>query len=242
MPIVEAPDPDLPLEQGDILQGVRLYCTGKACDGDDASAKRFPDGKCLILSRPCNVAHSASIIVAAVSAYKGGTPSDADTFDKALNFLTTIRDGHRTPDLFYLGQLPDKSGRYCCRFDAVFTLEMPGKGHPRDSFVREHRIGRLTIEFARDLHLQLFRAFSSLGFDDHNWFPKEDLEWLVATGRKDLGAIEQKLRDAREAEARARAEGRQFNTSEIEKQRKSLEEMQAKLRPFEESLQRFQGV
>jgi hypothetical protein len=49
-----------------------------------------------------------------------------------------------------------------------FTVQVPKEGtSERQAFLASARIALLSKEFAHDLHLRIFRAFASLGFDDH---------------------------------------------------------------------------
>jgi hypothetical protein len=173
-----------------------------------------------------------------VDSYKVDKPAKADTFKKVHDFLVHMRDGRDTPDVFYLGHLPGKKGRYGCRLDAIFTVGLPPSGPERDAFVRQHRIGTLSTAFARDLHVRLFVAFASLGFDDHQWFSDEDLVWLVAKGREDLSRTEQELRSAQRARAEAEASGKQFSQKDLTQKMEVMKKIQRDLRPFEDEAER----
>ncbi len=207
MPIIETPHHDLPLSQGDILRGISLFATPKSWLHEEVTAKRTPHSLCLVLSRPCNVQHKAAIVVAAVERFSDSIPKEIESFDEMLDFLSAMRDGERSPDVFYLGQLPRMPGRYCCRFDALFTIEIPATENEHKTILQNHRIGRLSSEFIRDLHLRLFRAIASLGFDDHNWLPTADLDLLVSMGKTDILKLEQKLQEATTAKLAKDAKG-----------------------------------
>jgi hypothetical protein len=70
-------------------------------------------------------AHKKHVIVAAVAKFPDNVPRNIDTFHNVLDFLTGIRDGGSSPDVFYLGQLPGRTGRYCARLDSFHTIEIP---------------------------------------------------------------------------------------------------------------------
>jgi hypothetical protein len=75
------------------------------------------------------------------------------------------------------------SERFAAKFDALHTIRIPGEDLARRRFLSEHRRFRLNVDFKRDLHQRLFRAFASLGFDDDKWWSDEDLKFLVAKGQ-----------------------------------------------------------
>jgi hypothetical protein len=168
MPILELPRPDTPLTQGDILSGVQLFLTREGWTDTGGEPARSPAKLCLVLSRPCVAAHKKQVVVAAIEKFPDNTPKGLDSFDKVLDFLTGLRDGGSSPDLFYLGQLPERTGRFCGRLDALFTIDVPADAQTRKAFLGERRLATLHPDFARDLHLRLFNAFASLGFDDHH--------------------------------------------------------------------------
>src|SRR5262249_32576213 len=148
---------------------------------------------CMVLSRPCAAVHKAHVIVAAVQQFKSNQPKGVDDFDKLLSFMTGIRDGRTAPDTFYLGQLPGHTGRHAARFDSLHTIEIPDKPEEIQSFLKKCRIASLNLEFCRDLHVRIFNAFASLGFDDYGWFSTVDLKALVDQGLLDLANLEADL-------------------------------------------------
>ncbi len=77
--------------------------------------------------------------MAAVEKYPDDVPKDLDSFDKVLKFLIAVRDGALTPDLFYLGQVPNEKGRFCARFDSILTVEIPTGEIERSEFVQTHQ-------------------------------------------------------------------------------------------------------
>jgi hypothetical protein len=187
MPIIEPiADGNALLSQGDILKGVTLFSTRKSWTAEGGEAECTNRALCLVLSRPCVAAHDDWILVAAVEKYKNKPPADFESYDEAKQFFIEIRDGLTTPDQFYLGQVPGYEGNFCARFDSLHTVQFPSKSSAeRQAFTIAARIARLNEEFVHDLHLRLFRAFASLGFDDRRWFSTEDLRALVAIADRD---------------------------------------------------------
>ena len=68
---------------------------------------------------------------------------------------------------------------YVAKLDELYTIEVPKKPDERAQFLERHRRFRLDPSFARDLHVRVFRAFASLGFDDVAWWSDGDLELVV---------------------------------------------------------------
>jgi hypothetical protein len=207
MPIIEAQNPALPLSQGDVLKDVRLFLTQTSWAAEGGDALKTPHKLCLIVSRPCVVGRKPHAIVAAVERFADRVPREVESFDDIREFLTDLRDGTDAPDVFYLGQVPGYEGRFGARLDSLHTVQLPQGDEALLAFVRQKRIGRLNLDFARDLHLRLFRAFASLGFDDHRWMSTEDLRWLVSRGRSEKTSAETALRDAETALHAAQAQG-----------------------------------
>lgn len=237
MPIVEEPDPGSPLTQGDILRGVKSFMTTRVSESGGDSTK-IPLDTCMVLSRPCVAEHKKQITVAAIATYTPSVPKEVTGFEKVKKFLTKMRDGPDTPDLFYLGHFPGASGRFCARLDSIHTIEIPDEPVARTEFLRRHRVGRLQDEFARDLHLRLFGAFASLGFSDDSWFSTSDLGWLVSEGKKELAAAEQVFQEQKAQKSRLEAEGKQFAEKELLAAQGRLQQLQAQLAPYEAELTR----
>jgi hypothetical protein len=240
MPIIERPRQDAPLTQGDILSGVSLYATKGSWEekGGVAAAATFE--LCLVLSRPCVAAHKKYLVVAGVAKYPDSVPKGLDNFNKVLDFLSSARDGLGSPDVFYLGQLPLRSGRYCARFDALHTIDIPDDPEGRARFLSARRIATLSPDFARDLHLRLFASFASLGFHDIAWLSTEDLHWLVTQGRADLTAAEQATLQQQALQASRAAEGTQFRDADLVNAQRRLEQLRQQVTPYEEELARRQ--
>ena len=233
MPILRLPKNDDPLTQGDILQGLRLYATG--CDWADCGSPEWLDqwDLSLVISRPCAIIHKRQILVAAVKATKE-EPQNVDTFDKVREFLTQLRDGHRRPDRFYLGQIPDRSeGRYYAHLDSLHTVAVPARDE-LDEFLKHSRIATLVEEFRRDLHVRIFFAVAELGFSDFGWFSDNDLKWLVRKGREKLHEMKKELEGKQAELADIQASGAAKSGSHLENLRNNIANLQAKVREFEE--------
>jgi hypothetical protein len=190
MAIIEPVALDSPLTQGDLLQGISLYSTDewKSSGGKAVVAGRHK--LCLVISRPCVTSHKDHLTVVNVEQMGSGIPDECKEFDQVLGFLQDVRDGAGSPDVFYLGELPGKTGRYCAKLDSFHDIRIPTDPVERTEFLQTCRIGRLDRDFVNDLHERLFRAFASLGFDDVKWFSDDDLKLLINAGRVELAKAE----------------------------------------------------
>jgi hypothetical protein len=234
MPIVEMPDSGSPLSQGDLLKEINLFLTGDAWEATGGQPVKSPLHLCLVLSRPCVIEHKDTVIVASVEKLADKPPRDLDSFKKVLSFLTSLRDGPSAPDVFYLGQIPNMSGRYAARFDLLHTIRVPPTGTERQSFVDRSRIAVLHRDFARDLHVRVFRAIASLGFDDHRWLSDSDLEWLVDSGRAELLKAQSKTQDVRTKKSSLQAHGARFENKELDDAEEAEQALLELLRPYEQ--------
>lgn len=236
MPIIEPARPDALLTQGDILNGVSLFTTKGSWEpkGGQAAVAKF--GLCIVLSRPCVAAHKKHAIVAGIAKYTDSVPKTVDNFEKVLDFLTNARDGHFAPDVFYLGQLPGHTGRFCARLDSLHTIELP-EGTQRSQFLAERRLCTLHPDFARDLHLRLFGACANLGFEDHRWPSLEDLRWLVDQGKADITAAELTVRQLEAQKSLRGAEGTQFRDADLTAAQDRLQTLKDRVVPYERELQ-----
>ena len=131
MPIIEPARSGAPLTQGDILSGIALFATKGSWDEKGGQASVVKSELCLVLSRPCVAAHKKHVVVASVAKFPDNVPKNLDNFEKVLDFLTGARDGGSSPDVFYLGQLRGRSGRFCARLDSFHTIEVPEEGELR---------------------------------------------------------------------------------------------------------------
>ena len=157
MPIIEPARPGAPLTQGDLLSGVTLYATKESWEEKGGQASVVKSELCLVLSRPCVASHKKHVIVASVAKFPDSVPKNIDSFDKVLDFLTGARNGDSSPDVFYLGQLPGRIGRFCARLDSFHTIEIPEGDEQRTQFLAARRTLTLHPDFARDLHMRILR-------------------------------------------------------------------------------------
>lgn len=218
MPIIEPPIPGAPLSQGDILKGIPLFFSKR---GAGASWECGSDKKnlCLVLSRQCVVEHKKLVTVAAIDKYSNNTP-DGQDFKGALLFLENLRDGNKSPDLFYLGQLPDMQGRFCARLDFLGTIEVPQVPIERQPFIDQYRIAKLHKDYIRDLHVRVHQAFANMGFEDYQWLSDADLKWLIATGEAEINKDKEDQKAsqaAREAEGKLAGTGRTNRIADLKK-------------------------
>jgi hypothetical protein len=169
-------------------------------------------------------------------------PRDVITFEDILGFLTDLRDGPDSPDVFYLGQVPGYEGRFGARLDSLHTIQIPQESEQR-AFTDQKRVGRLHIDFIRDLHTRLFRAFATLGFDDHRWMSTQDLNWMVSRGRQEILDARSALESVRTALHAAEAQGirhqseRQKLEATIANAQTKLDDLVAQVTPYEAELE-----
>lgn len=162
------------------------------------------------------------------------TPAEIKTFERALRFLTEIRDGNDSPDVFYLGQLPgqESDGRYAARLDSIHTIEVPQKPELRQKFLETHRFARLHGDFKRDLHTRLFQAFTSLGFEDISWFSDADLKYLVEVGTAEISVLRA---DLSRITAATQADGGKGNEAKAAENK--IESLEKKLKPYQAEME-----
>jgi hypothetical protein len=229
MPIIEQPTRGTPLSQGDILKGVTLYFSKRSANASWEAVTGKSEELCLVLSRQCVVEHKKTLTVASVEKYPG-TPPISQDFKSALLFLENLRDGNKSPDVFYLGQLPNETGRFGARLDFLTTIEIPERPADRQVFIDRHRIATLQKDYVRDLHLRVFQAFASMGYEDYQWVSDADLKWLVSTGNAEISKYEADL----ESSAAAREAGGNPQGGEANK----IADIKKKMEPYHKELQR----
>jgi hypothetical protein len=257
MAIVVPIDNDKPFSQGDILKGVKLFSTAKPWDGGGQHVTTEGD-ICLVVSRPCNCepGQSKTAVVVYVSksqvdiprallkppelekddAHKGkGKEKESDScrFLHAVKFLEKHRDGHGSPDLLYLGQLPKVPGRYGARLDSFHTIQIPQEEKSLAEFVQRFRIGRLHDDFIRDLHSRIFGAFASLGFDKCGWYTDADLKLVVQLIKADVAAAKYRVESFGVFKAQWEAAGDSSKKQpELELAKKDLADLESQAAPF----------
>ena len=233
MPIIEPSPTDSPqLSQGDVLQGVNLYATESGWEDGGGKPAKSPHKYCLILSRPCAIGHKRRVIVAGIQKITDKPSKSVDSFRKVHAFLTDMRDGLGSPDVFYLGQLPNEEGRFCARLDALSCIEVPLEEQTALTFLQEKRVGTLNAEFLRDLHVRVFMAYASLGFSDESWLPDNDLNWLVQAGKREVSEVEVELNRAKEKKANQDAQGEQSSEGAIKRLEDKLIKLQDQIEPY----------
>jgi len=238
MPITETSKPGAPLSQGDILKDVNLFVTGEGWNASNGAATKSPHRICLVLTRPCGIEHKESVIVAGVEKLQDDVPRELDTFKKVLSFLTNLRDGLSSPDVFYLGHLPPLPGRYGARLDSLHTIQILPSGPVRQTFVASKRIFALHPDFVRDLHARLFRAVASLGFDDYGWLSDADLKWLLDRGRTELLQAQARIQEYRTQQSGQEAKGARFEERPLREAEDAHQKVSELLRPYESEYQR----
>jgi len=245
MPIIQPVHESIaPLTQGDILKGVCLFSTKNSWSNGGECAPTS-NTLSLVLSRPCVAAHGAWVVVALIQQYKNKLPAEFSSYEAALDFFTTIRDGQTTPDQFYLGQIPNFAGVFCARFDSLHTIQLPMEGTPeRAKFLATMRIASLDVAFAHDLHVRQFRAFASLGFDDHRWFTTDDLRALIAVAKKDEANLRADLANATAKLEMGQSQGfhhpseKAKHESESQRVQQKIDKLIAATAPYKDELAR----
>ncbi len=206
MPIVEIPNSNDPLGQGDILKGVTLYASGWSegrCDAKQTEAEA-----CMIVSRPCVALAKKHVIAASVEKYQLDVPKDLKGIEAIVDFLKAAQLG---------------SGRYRVRLDMLHAISLPSRPKLAE-LLPSHRIARLHPDYARHLHVRLFDAFASMGFEDTGWLSEEDLQWIVSVGQTTVSELQAGI-------AKASAAG-----SGHEKEKATLLKRQEELKPYLEEL------
>lgn len=234
MPITESPTPGEPLTQGDILQGIRLFFSKRGAAATWECAEDSKIDLCLVLARQCVVEHKKMLIVAAVDRYPKDTPNDLDFKDVEL-FLEDLRAGNKSPDLFYLGQLPGMQGRFCARLDSLHTIEIPQIPAERQTFVDGNRVAKLNMDFVRDLHMRVLGAFGNMGFEDYRWLSDADLKWLVAKGQAE---IVKEQEDQKTAALARKAEGKPTEVKQTNRDQNVIATLRKRLEPYAKEMAR----
>lgn len=235
MPIIETPGDDAPLSQGDILYKVPLYRT--VVTGGEAKEQRSKSPYSMVISRPCNLAHKSDLVIAEIAKFEQNVPKDLERFSQALDFLRTQRDGVVSPDCFYLGELPNEIGRFVARLDSLFTVSAAS---PKE--LVSFRLASLNVEFQRDLHVRVFNAFASLGFDDTDWLPTADLEFLKEIAEAEIAQLNGRLGEERAKRARQEFNAGKFSESEMQKLEKSIKLIETSVQPYLDRLAKRKSV
>lgn len=248
MPILEAIDPAAPLDQGDLLFGLKLYSTGIDWETSGGSAAGAPV-PCLIISRPCNVVNKRELLVAKVGTYRERMERSADDADRIRKVLMDLRDGAGTPDRMYLGHLPNgESTRYQAMLDSLHTIQLPVLGELA-TFVSKNRRARLSDEARRDLHVRIFTAVARMGFDDFSWYSTLDLELLVRAYSHDEQKLRLAITEQQVLLAKGQAHGFDGGDGSLARTESIIRDKESKLAalhaastPFEQELARRKGT
>ena len=235
MPIVRPAISNSPLLQGDLLRGVTVVETGA-----DGNAEMDDPPFVLVLSRPCNALRAARVVVAAVRARDLGSDGikDAKTLADIRDFFEGVRDGFSAPDRLYLGALTsDPSKRFFAHLDSHHTIQLPKDVEARAAFVEKQRVFHLEDAFVRDLHLRIYNAFASLGFQDEAWLSDEDLSIVVAIARADLARLRADHDGLAAALAASQVAG--VKDKQLVQQRQELEAALKRLAEVEAHAKRF---
>ncbi|MSR56130.1 MAG: hypothetical protein EXS05_00415 [Planctomycetaceae bacterium] len=244
MPIIEPSKPWEPLCQGDLLKEVSLRSTRAPWNADELSTSVLKHRLCIVISRPCVAMHANAVVVSAIEQYTHRKPTPFEDFDEAMQFYKDLRDGHSSPDLFYLGQVEGFEGSFCAHLDSLHTIDIPKVKPKRAEFIADRRIARLTPEFAKDLHLRIFRSYASLGFDDHSWLSTDDLTAVVGFGKRDVLKIATEIQalETRIHSLRSQGTGNSDDITGLQTQLKKKEEKHNKIEtaifPYQEEFAR----
>jgi hypothetical protein len=151
------------------------------------------------------------------------------------DFFVTLRDGDGSPDTFYLGELAPGTDRYFAKLDSLRTILIPEEQIVRQTFIKRHRRFKLNPEFARDLHVRIFKAFASLGFDDDEWWSDADLELAAKKGEAEVASLRAAVQSLETAlEVLKTGDGSKKEMKQIEEQ---LKEKQPALNSTEKDLE-----
>lgn len=264
MPIVIPPQSGRPLDQGDILKGVKVAATvaptWKASFNIEADFV-------LVVSRPCKAVRAEKIIVAPITTFdldlitlgqrlddgskeksKEREAPKRPSLDRLRRYLQGIRDGGDVTDSFYLGSLdPTKPGRrYAADLSALFTILLPeGEDHAeRRTWVQECRVARLDEAYIRDLHIRLHLTFGRLGFDDHAWYTERDLDDMILAGEAEVVEREKDLKDTQISTSAAEAKGDDASkrAGELKKKQDACDLAKTALRPYLDERARRKSV
>lgn len=245
MPILVPHDPAEPLSQGDLLGGVRIYCTA---NGSDHAPGAWNHDLALVLSRPCVAVNKPRVIVAAVEPFAFQLPKDlkAQSLADLVSLMAEVRDADGS-DVFYLGEIPGQGGtRYKARLDFITTMEVPTASDARASWADARRKATLHPDFRRDIHTRLFLSIAKQGFEDIGWFSDQDLKMLVEFGQPKVTAARQAVEEATAAISQAQATNT-YTTKRVGLDKSLLDAQTAhkkladELKPYEDELKRRGG-
>lgn len=245
MPILVPRDAAEPLSQGDLLDGVRLYCTQAA----DQAPGVWNHELGLVLSRPCVAVNKTRIIVAAVEPFAFQLPKDlkAQSLSDLVSLMADVRDADGS-DTFYLGEIPGVANvRYKARLDFIATIEVPVGADARANWTAARRKASLHIDFRRDMHTRLFLSIAKQGFEDIGWFSDQDLQMLIDFAQPKVTAAQQAVEEVTAAISQAQATNTYRNKQKgldkaLNDAQGAYKKLADELKPFQDELRRRSGV
>lgn len=245
MPIVVRPEPNEPLCQGDILRQVPVFVTGI-----DGAPQADPRARyVMVVSRPCKALRDTHVVVAPIFNYKLDVSAlvkgdDPTSLDKHRRILAGLRDGisgGAFADALYLGTLEGSTSRFAAQLSTLHTVSVPEAKAGREAWIEERRVGRLSPDFVRDLHVRTTLSFQKLGFDDYSAYCDADLELIVNAGRKEINQREATALSARESLQNKQASGDAVSANQrtaLEGTEADVEEAKGRLQPYLDELNR----
>ena len=199
MPILLPIAPEAHLDQGDVLAGIATCISPTSPRPVQAKMRDFV----VVVSRTCNALRDSLIVVAPVVTVNISALREIESPSDLIAAYVKIRNGDGAPDQFYIGEIAPHLKRFAVKFSELYTIEIPTEPQARASFVADHRKYRLDPSFVRDMQLRLFRAFASSGFDDEEWWSRDDLDLVcsecdaaLAKAKAEIASLESSIRIA----------------------------------------------
>ena len=192
MALVQDPKQDAPLGQGDILVVTALFGTMENGEGLFETTVSHA----LVISRNCAASRERYITVAPVKTFSNDWLRSLKdmSLKETRQSLAALRDGDGRIGHFYLGSLKGGStDRLSAELGLLHCIEVPTTSPAREIWVAKRRLGTLTAEHRRNLHICLLQTFGREGFDDFLCWPDADLSLIIAAGNRDVAALEMKL-------------------------------------------------
>lgn len=238
MAIVVESEKSAPLRQGDVLAFSGDLCaTGTT--GPIIFSKRRAD-YLLVISRNCKAIRSAFVLMCPI--YRSQQLFVAGlgpTFKHTKAQLEAIRDGARSPDRFYVGQLDSTGMRFVAHLDEIYMIEVPESDDARNAYIHTNRVGTLHRDFLQDLHARIFNCFARQGFDDDSWFTDKDLDLLIHQARAEAAQAQGTLAmaeadlNAADGDSQTQAKKKKGLQEAVTRARQTVEESSAELAKLE---------
>lgn len=242
MAIVVAPAEDSDLMQGDVLRDVPFLAVGI----DGAPEVDRKGQYVLVLSRPCKALRDDVVVVAPVVPFplelaeiaKSGS-SPAGGLERMRRLLSGLRDGIKVGDFsdaLYLGAFEDgATRRFAAQLTTLCTARVPTESGERKSWVNARRVGRLHVEFLRDLHTRLLLTFTRLGFDDYEWYSDADLDVMITAGEAEILHLRTELVASEQAVQHRQAADKPLPKDQkdnVERKRGDVAKAEKSLKPY----------